>query len=224
MSSSRRRSAAASAQAREFSAGGVVVRGEQVVVIVPTRRAADGSRVLALPKGHVDPGETPVAGGRARGARGDRDRRRAGRASSGETRYWYRRDGRTIGKACRSSCSATSAATPPTTTTRSKRCAGSASSEAADGAQPRGRARDGERCALGLPGRAKTDSLPLRCRSSTSTRRSSPTSSSGVARRPRSGSATSRASTARTRLCWSRSATSTRRANGSSKRSSTRSR
>jgi len=36
------------------------VRGEQVVVIVPTRRAADGSRVLALPKGHVDPGETPI--------------------------------------------------------------------------------------------------------------------------------------------------------------------
>jgi ADP-ribose pyrophosphatase YjhB (NUDIX family) len=35
-------------------------RGEQVVVIVPTRRAPDGSRVLALPKGHVDPGETPL--------------------------------------------------------------------------------------------------------------------------------------------------------------------
>ena len=33
--------------ARERSAGGVVVRGEEVVVIVPTRRASDGSRVLA---------------------------------------------------------------------------------------------------------------------------------------------------------------------------------
>ena len=82
----------------EFSAGGVVVRGEEVVVIVPTRRAADGSRVLALPKGHVDPGETPVAGRPARGARGDRRSSPSRSASSGETRYWYRRDGRTIGK------------------------------------------------------------------------------------------------------------------------------
>ena len=48
------------ARPRELSAGGVVVRGGEVVVIVPTRRAADGSRVLALPKGHVDPGETPM--------------------------------------------------------------------------------------------------------------------------------------------------------------------
>ena len=44
---------------REHSAGGVVVRGEETIVIVPTRRAADGRTVLALPKGHVDPGETP---------------------------------------------------------------------------------------------------------------------------------------------------------------------
>lgn len=43
----------------EFSAGGVVVRGEQVLVIVPTRRSASGRRVLALPKGHVEPGEQP---------------------------------------------------------------------------------------------------------------------------------------------------------------------
>ena len=48
-----------SATSTEVSAGGVVVRDGQVVVIVPTRRAADGRRVLALPKGHVDPGETP---------------------------------------------------------------------------------------------------------------------------------------------------------------------
>src|SRR6185312_12975567 len=50
MSSERRR--------EERSAGGVVVRGEQALVIVPARRAADGSRVLGLPKGHIDPGET----------------------------------------------------------------------------------------------------------------------------------------------------------------------
>ena len=44
----------------EVSAGGVVVRGDEVAVIVPTRRAASGKKVLALPKGHVDPGETPA--------------------------------------------------------------------------------------------------------------------------------------------------------------------
>src|SRR6476661_9805596 len=86
------------AQAKEFSAGGVVVRGEEIVAIVPTRRAADGSRVLALPKGHVDPGETPVQAA-------EREvREETGVVAEpvhelGETRYWYRRDGQTIGKA-----------------------------------------------------------------------------------------------------------------------------
>ena len=42
----------------EFSAGGVVVRDGQVMVIVPTRRGSGGSRVLGLPKGHPEPGET----------------------------------------------------------------------------------------------------------------------------------------------------------------------
>jgi 8-oxo-dGTP pyrophosphatase MutT (NUDIX family) len=66
-------------------------------VIVPTRRAADGSRVLALPKGHVDPGETPIQAA-------EREvREETGIVAKpvhelGETRYWYRRDGRTIGK------------------------------------------------------------------------------------------------------------------------------
>jgi 8-oxo-dGTP pyrophosphatase MutT (NUDIX family) len=45
--------------AEEFSAGGVVVRGDDVVVIVPVKRAADGRRVLGLPKGHLDGDETP---------------------------------------------------------------------------------------------------------------------------------------------------------------------
>jgi 8-oxo-dGTP pyrophosphatase MutT (NUDIX family) len=44
---------------REFSAGGVVVRDGQVITIVPVKRAADGSRVLGLPKGHPDGDETP---------------------------------------------------------------------------------------------------------------------------------------------------------------------
>jgi 8-oxo-dGTP pyrophosphatase MutT (NUDIX family) len=82
---------------REFSAGGVLVRGREVAVIVPTRRAADGARVLALPKGHVDPGETVVeaAGREVReetGARGE------ALCELGQSHYWYRRDGRTIGK------------------------------------------------------------------------------------------------------------------------------
>lgn len=85
-------------QAREFSAGGVVVRGDEVVVIVPTRRAADGSRVLALPKGHVDPGETPVQAAQ-REVREETGIVAEPVEQLGETRYWYRRDGRTIGKA-----------------------------------------------------------------------------------------------------------------------------
>jgi 8-oxo-dGTP pyrophosphatase MutT (NUDIX family) len=84
-------------RAREISAGGVVVRGNEVVVIVPTRRAADGTRVLSLPKGHVDPGETPVQAAQRE------VREEAGIVAEpvrelGESRYWYRRDGRTIGK------------------------------------------------------------------------------------------------------------------------------
>ncbi|MCW3034568.1 MAG: hydrolase [Solirubrobacterales bacterium] len=84
-------------QAREFSAGGVVVRDGQVVVIVPTRRAADGSRVLALPKGHVDPGETPVQAAQ-REVREETGILAEPVRELGQTRYWYRRDGRTIGK------------------------------------------------------------------------------------------------------------------------------
>ena len=82
---------------REFSAGGVVVRDGQVVVIVPTRRAADGSRVLALPKGHVDPGESPIEAA-AREVREETGVVAQPVCELGESRYWYRRDGRTIGK------------------------------------------------------------------------------------------------------------------------------
>ena len=44
--------------AEEFSAGGVVVRDGEVAVVVPVRRGARGRRVLALPKGHPDSGES----------------------------------------------------------------------------------------------------------------------------------------------------------------------
>jgi 8-oxo-dGTP pyrophosphatase MutT (NUDIX family) len=75
----------------------VVVRGDEVVVIVPTRRAADGSRVLALPKGHVDPGETPLQAAE-REVREETGVLARPVCELGEARYWYRRDGRTIGK------------------------------------------------------------------------------------------------------------------------------
>jgi 8-oxo-dGTP pyrophosphatase MutT (NUDIX family) len=95
--SSKPRKRGRKAPARERSAGGVVVRDEQVVVIVPTRRASDGSRVLALPKGHIDPGETALQ------AAGREVREETGIVGEpvrelGEARYWYRRDGQTIPK------------------------------------------------------------------------------------------------------------------------------
>ena len=58
------------------------MRDEQVLAIVPTKRASDGTRVLALPKGHFDPGETALEPVR----------------ELGEAHYWYRRGGQTIGK------------------------------------------------------------------------------------------------------------------------------
>jgi 8-oxo-dGTP pyrophosphatase MutT (NUDIX family) len=45
----------------ELSAGGAVIRGADVIVIVPVKRDANRRRVLALPKGHLDPGETSEA-------------------------------------------------------------------------------------------------------------------------------------------------------------------
>jgi 8-oxo-dGTP pyrophosphatase MutT (NUDIX family) len=73
------------------------VRGDRVVVIVPTRRAANGSQVLALPKGHVDPGETPLQAA-VREVREETGVVAEPVCELGESRYWYRRDGRTIGK------------------------------------------------------------------------------------------------------------------------------
>jgi len=83
--------------ARERSAGGVVVRGGEVVVIVPTRRASDGSRVLALPKGHIDPGENALQAA-TREVREETGIVGELVTELGETRYWYRREGQTIPK------------------------------------------------------------------------------------------------------------------------------
>ncbi len=85
------------ARPRERSAGGVVVHDGKVVVIVPTRLAADGSKVLCLPKGHLDPGEN------AQQAATREVREETGVSAElvkdlGEVRYWYRRDGRAVRK------------------------------------------------------------------------------------------------------------------------------
>ncbi|HEY2768089.1 MAG TPA: NUDIX hydrolase [Solirubrobacteraceae bacterium] len=81
----------------ERSAGGVVVRGEQALVIVPTRRAADGSRVLGLPKGHIDPGETELQAA-TREVREETGVHAEFVSELGEVRYWYSRGGRSVPK------------------------------------------------------------------------------------------------------------------------------
>ena len=82
----------------EFSAGGVVVNADrEVVVIVPTRRAADGSRVLALPKGHPD-GDESSAEAALREVREEAGVDAEVVGSLGEVRYWYQRGGRRIAK------------------------------------------------------------------------------------------------------------------------------
>ena len=81
----------------EFSAGGVVVRDGRCVVIVPTRRAADGSKVLALPKGHPD-GDESAADAALREVREETGVDATLVEKLGDIRYWYMRRGRRISK------------------------------------------------------------------------------------------------------------------------------
>ena len=82
----------------EFSAGGVVMNDDnEVVVIVPTRRAANGSRVLALPKGHPD-GEESSLQAALREVREEAGVQAEVVDSLGEVHYWYQRGGRRIAK------------------------------------------------------------------------------------------------------------------------------
>jgi len=86
------------ASSSEFSAGGVVVNADrEIVVIVPTRRAADGSKVLALPKGHPDGSESPVQAA-LREVREEAGVEAEVVGSLGEVRYWYQRSGKRIAK------------------------------------------------------------------------------------------------------------------------------
>ena len=74
-----------------------MVREGACVVIVPTRRAADGSKVLALPKGHLEEDES-AADAALREVREEAGV--VGRLVDrlGDVRYWYMRDGRRIAK------------------------------------------------------------------------------------------------------------------------------
>ena len=82
----------------EFSAGGVVMNADrEVIVIVPTRRAANGSRVLALPKGHPDGRESPLQAA-LREVREEAGVQTEVVETLGEVRYWYQRGGRRIAK------------------------------------------------------------------------------------------------------------------------------
>jgi 8-oxo-dGTP pyrophosphatase MutT (NUDIX family) len=82
---------------REFSCGGVVVRGADCIVIVPTRRAAGGTQVLALPKGHPEAGES-AADAALREVREEAGVTATVREKLGDVRYWYQRDGHRIAK------------------------------------------------------------------------------------------------------------------------------
>ncbi|MCW3015371.1 MAG: hydrolase [Solirubrobacterales bacterium] len=93
----------------EFSAGGVVLERDpwtdappplRCVVIVPTRRAADGQRVLALPKGHPDPGESALDGA-LREVREEAGVDAELIAELGDVHYFYMRGGQRIAKVVR---------------------------------------------------------------------------------------------------------------------------
>jgi len=81
----------------EFSGGGVVVRGDEMIVIVPVKRAANGYKVLSLPKGHPDGGETAEQAA-AREVAEETGVTADLIGDLGDTHYTYERKGRRIAK------------------------------------------------------------------------------------------------------------------------------
>ena len=76
---------------REFSAGGVVVRNMRGRPYMAAVRVKDG-KVLALPKGHIDPGES-AAEAAAREVREETGVTGTLIEKIDDIRYWYVRDG-----------------------------------------------------------------------------------------------------------------------------------
>jgi 8-oxo-dGTP pyrophosphatase MutT (NUDIX family) len=80
---------------REFSAGGVVIRhfrGRPFVVVVQVR-----DQILALPKGHPEPGESAVEAAR-REVREETGLEAEPVRKLDDIRYWYSRDGERVMK------------------------------------------------------------------------------------------------------------------------------
>lgn len=77
-----------------------MVRGSEVVVIVPVKRAADGRRVLGLPKGHPDGNETPEAAARREVAE-ETGVQAELLDALGDVTYRYERKGRRVDKVVR---------------------------------------------------------------------------------------------------------------------------
>jgi 8-oxo-dGTP pyrophosphatase MutT (NUDIX family) len=76
---------------REFSAGGIVVRNMRGRPFMAAVRVKDGT-VLALPKGHIDPGES-AAEAAAREVREETGVEGTLIEKIDDIRYWYVRDG-----------------------------------------------------------------------------------------------------------------------------------
>ena len=81
---------------REFSAGGVVVRRFRGRPFIAAVRVKNGT-VLALPKGHIDGGET-AAEAAAREVREETGVDGELVEKLGDVKYWYQRDGKRVFK------------------------------------------------------------------------------------------------------------------------------